>query len=664
LLEATDGALWVGTDGGVARLDEAGVDVVSTESGLANDHVRALAEDARGRIWIGTGYGLSIWDRGALGALQFEGEWFRTKIRALLRTRDGAMWVGTAQGLQRIEQDRQWSWLPADGLPAEDVRVIHEDRHGSIWIGMEGGGLARFSEGRFARFGPAEGLSSQRVWALLGDAMGWLWIGTDRGLNCLHDGRITTVTTSQGLPDNVVNSLVEDRHGWFWIGHDAGVYRVRREDLVAVVERRRSTARCIPYDEDDGLLNREVNGQISQPAVIRRRDGQIAFATVAGVALFNPDRPPDITNGPPVRIERLLAGGRVVFTGAPGARPEGSGGGPLRIAPQARQPVEIRFAAPNFHAGEQTRFRYRLVGLNPGWADAGTTRSASFAHLRPGHYTFEVFAANHHGYASTQPAWLSFHLEPRLFERAGVQAGAGLLVGGAAMAFGLWRLREVRRLHRLAHETSLARERDRLARDLHDGLGASLTEISLISRGANAGRPESEAADERFELLRQRSAEALQSLRELIWTTNPKADTLESLLARLCEQAQQVLNAAAIRCRLDLPMDVPAIHVGPGFRRAVLLAALEAVTNAARHSQARQVILRCAVGDRTLQIEIVDDGVGFEAGRPPPSDVTGAHGLGLGSMRTRIEELGGRCDFDSQPGRGTRVRFTLPLRWS
>lgn len=662
LLEATDGAFWMGTDAGVVRVKDGEVRTFNRETGLASDRIRALAEDERGRIWIGTGAGLHRWDGQRLDSLRFEGDWFRTKIRTLFRARDGAMWVGTAQGLHCLRDEQRQSWFPEDGLPAEDVRVIIEDRHGAIWLGMEGGGVARMTEEGFERFGQAEGLSSSRVWAMVEDEDGRLWIGTDRGLNCLQDGRITALTTAHGLPDNLVNGLVEDRHGYFWVGHDVGIYRVRRTDLLEVVAGRRTTVRAIAYDDDDGLLNLETNGQISQPPVLRRRDGRIAFATVAGVATFDPDHPPDVTHGPPVRIESLVAGGVTLFSGAPGSIAGGNGTPATRIAPGAGRQIEVGFTAPSFRSAGKIRFEYRLLGLDDSWVDAGRVRSASFAHLKPGGYTFEVKAASAHGYWNPEPARVSFRIEPRLFERAGVRYGTGLLGFALLGLIVNWRWRELRRISRLENEAGLNRERHRLARDLHDGLGANLTEIRLLSDPVDRERLPPEAASARFEVLSRRTAEAMKSLRELIWMTNPQADHLEALAGRICDQSEQILSAAAIRCRCEVPKDFPGLPLGPGFRRDVLFAVQEALNNAVRHARAQEVRVRLALPTpRQLQIEIIDDGVGFEVSELPSAGKAKDRGLGLASMRQRIEGLGGQCVWNREPGRGTRLTFTLPL---
>lgn len=667
LLEAADGALWVGTDRGVARLHDGEAQTWDTAAGLCSDHIRALAEDAQGHIWIGTAAGLNIWDHGKLTSFRLPGEWYRSKTRVLLAARDGTVWLGSAVGLHQIRDGQSRSWSPRDGLPNENVLALLEDHLGRLWLGTGGGGLARFDRGRFEVFGENEGLSSLNVWVIHEDADGFLWLGTDRGLNCLRNGRIQTVTTAEGLPDNLVNGLVEDRLGWFWVGHDNGIYRVQRQALLDVLDGRRRTVNCVRYDREDGLLNPETNGQKSQPPALLLRDGRVAFTSVAGVAIFDPVHPPELTNGPPARIERLTAGGREVFVAAPGVTPPAANRPReewARVEPGEERQVEITFTAASFRSAEDTRFRHRLLGLDDTWQDSRGRRSAAYAFLPPGDYVFEVQAGNQYGHWSEAPATVAFRVIPHFYERRGVQVAGVLLVLFAGFAVVRWRMAELRRVARLEEEAARAQERLRLARDLHDGLGSNLTELTLLSGVGDPTEAPPEDLASRFRRLSESTHEALHALRDLIWTTSPQADTLEGLISRLRRHAERLGEAAKVPVRYDLPLELPAITLGPNARRDLLRAVDEALNNAVRHAGAGEIWLRVRANDEEWFVEVADNGRGFEVPDPASPGATGPdadRGLGLASMRERVESLGGRCEIRSQPGRGTRVRFHLPL---
>ncbi len=400
----------------------------------------------------------------------------------------------------------------------------------------------------------------------------------------------------------------------------------------------------------------ETNGQISYPPAITLRDGRLAFATVAGVAIMNPDHLPDHTNGPPACVERLLGGGQLLFAGYPGH----TNWSRARIPSDRRGIVEVHFTAPTFHAADKVRFRYRLLGLSADWIDAGTLRQASYANLPQGDYTFEVVAANKHGYESASPARLTFQIEPYWHERTSVRAAAALGFVLLLWAGISWRLRSLRRLHRLEQQAARAEERARLAKDLHDSLGADLTELTLLSNLGEQTPPSPEQVARRFEQLSQRTHDALHSLRDLIWTTHPRADSLDELASRLCEHAERLLRAAGINCRFDLPAQLPEVGIGPDLRRNLLLATSEAVHNAVRHARPTEVWLRLRLEDNLLEVVVEDNGCGFDSAELV-AQKSADHGLGLASMRQRIESVGGQFFLTSAKGRGTRVAFRVPL---
>jgi len=656
LWQDSQDALWVGTDTEVTGFVPAPAGGFSAATTHAFKDVRALTQDAAGRLWVGTRAGLHVRSGADLAELRFPGEWFNTKIRALYAGRDGAVWAATAVGLHRLREGQTNTWRFPQGLPNDDVRVVLEDHKGEVWVGTDGGGVARLTKNGFERFDESKGLSSLRVWALHEDAEGALWIGTDRGLNCLRNGIIRALTTEQGLPVNLVNGIVEDAHGCLWIGHDRGIYRVTRDQLVAFMDGLTSRVRCVAYDEEDGLLGVETNGQISYPPAIALRDGRLAFATVAGVAIIDPNRLPDHTNGPPASVERLLGGGQLLFAGYPGHTNLSR----ARVPSDRRGIVEVRFTAPTFHAADKVRFRYRLLGLSTDWIEAGTLRQASYANLPEGDYTFEIVAVNKHGYESASPARLTFQIEPYWHERTEVRAGAALgfvllLSGGIG-----WRLHSLRRIHHLEQQAARAEERARLAKDLHDSLGADLTELTLLSNLGEQTPPSPDQMARRFEQLSQRTHETLHSLRDLIWTTHPRADSVEELASRLCEHAERLLRAAGINCRFDLPAQLPEVVIGPIVRRHLLLATSEAVHNAVRHARPTEVWLRVRLEGNVLEIAVEDNGCGFDPAGVAERRSAG-HRLGLASMRQRIESVGGQYLLTGAKGRGTRVTFRVPL---
>lgn len=410
ICEAHDGSVWIGADGGVSRLKDGRVASFTPSEGLSRKEVRAVAEAREGTVWAGTLNGLDSIRDGTITQHRLPGEWCETKIRALLAARDGALWVGTVRGLTRLRNGQRTKYTVADGLGAEEVRALLEDRAGDLWIGTLGGGLSRFHDGKFTTLTTTNGLTSNNVWALHEDADGAFWIGTENGLNRLKDGRLAAFTTREGLPANGVNCILEDDSGRLWISHDHGIYSVRKQQLDDVAASKATSVRAVRYDESDGLPTTETNGQKSNPAGCKTRDGRLWFPTTKGVAVIDPMKA-ILDEVPPLTVvEQIRANGQVIFANGPEAeskvpspksqvaarwrsssQPSISG---YQLPPGSARVLEFRYTANTFVAPEKARFKHRLLGLDAHWIDAGPRREAYFADLHPGEgdATFRIHA--------------------------------------------------------------------------------------------------------------------------------------------------------------------------------------------------------------------------------------------------------------------------------
>jgi signal transduction histidine kinase len=200
----------------------------------------------------------------------------------------------------------------------------------------------------------------------------------------------------------------------------------------------------------------------------------------------------------------------------------------------------------------------------------------------------------------------------------------------------------------------LEAERSRLARDLHDELGTSLTEVSLLANVGAGTPPTLEKAADRFHLIADKAARVIDALDVIVWAVNPATDALQPMADYITSFVREFLSAAGIRCRLKVPIQFPNITLDSQTRHNLFMAVKEALNNAARHSSATEIEFKMAVVDGCLHIAIVDNGVGFD------TRSTSA-GMGLANLRRRLERIGGHCHIESVRGSGTAVTMYLPL---
>ena len=232
--------------------------------------------------------------------------------------------------------------------------------------------------------------------------------------------------------------------------------------------------------------------------------------------------------------------------------------------------------------------------------------------------------------------------------------GRELATGGVALA--VVQRRAQRRIDTLERQHAIERERIRIARDLHDDLGASLTEIDLLGALAERGGPTTPEVADRLRSLRGKARETVMSLDEIVWAVDPRNDTLGALGEYVGSFAQQFFRATATRCRLAIDPEPRDLPLDSEVRHALFLAFKEGVNNVARHAGAEECRISLAVTGGELRIEVSDDGCGFDA-----AAAGFVAGEGLRNIRERLAACGGWQRIDSAPGKGTTIALGLPV---
>ena len=659
------GDAWIGTEGAGLYHYQAGQwTSFAEDSGLANLFIWSVLATRRGELFIGTwGGGLMVKRE---GRFESPGELSRitAPVVALYEGSQGELWIGTTAGLQRYEAGKiTWS-AGKEKLASPDVRTIAETPDGALWFGMLGGGLGRLKAGVLRQFRKADGLSSDFVLALYPEADGTLWIGTsDNGLCQFRESKFASITAAQGLQANIISQIIDDGAGNLWMGSHHGILRASKSDLNRCAQGQVKSVRCLSFGKAEGLASQKCSGGF-QPGICKAADGRLWFPTGRGLAVIDPQNITTNTVPPPVVIEELIVESRPVRLPAPAA---GDRGAAALAIPAGKQSLEIRYTGLSFAAPEKVRFKYKLEGLEDEWVDAGPRRSAEYGYLRPGTYRFRVLACNNDDVWSEKEALLAFRVLPRFWQTWWFEGGAGFGIT-AAISLGviaLTRRRDRGKLERVARQHALERERARIARDIHDDLGASLTRISLLSQSARAELNGQHPAAGDVDQIYTTARELTRAMDEIVWAVNPKHDTLDSLVAYLGRFAQTFLNTAGIRCRLDVPMNPPAWALTAEVRHNVFLAFKEALNNVVKHARASEVRVSLELKPGSFMLVVADNGCGFDWG--PRKGQTVAAGEdsrpearnGLVNMQRRLEEVGGCCRWDTAPGEGTRVKLVI-----
>lgn len=217
------------------------------------------------------------------------------------------------------------------------------------------------------------------------------------------------------------------------------------------------------------------------------------------------------------------------------------------------------------------------------------------------------------------------------------------------------RVRRVQRRLELEQRASLSAERARIAADMHDELGAALTQITMLGEAAKGRLDDPHRTASTLDRMTAAAREVTANISELVWATNPRHDTLESLVAYLREHAARQFEPAAIAASFDFPQTIPALRVSAMLRRNTVMVVKEAINNLLKHSGAGKAGLTVEVTEAFLFIALVDDGRGFDPAKPRYTR------SGMGNMRQRVEDMHGTLKVAAAPGAGTQIDIRIPI---
>ena len=704
--EDLDGDLWLGEDGGLQRLTRNGLLTYDLSDGLPDPVSGTILEDRDGRLVLAQVSPRSVFVS-RLGASRFEavevGKGSRIQPgwgwnQSLLQDHLGEWWLPTAGGLLRFGSARSAASLAraaprrvyttADGLPVNQTFVVFEDRRGDVWFSMASpvtNGLARWrrEDDRVEVFPDQEGLPPRKTFlptAFAEDRSGALWIAFNRGCVArFREGRFDLLADPEGVPQGWITALLADRAGRIWIAGGVGGLGVIDEPEARAPRVRRLTvadglsshsARCLVEDAwgrvyvgtgagvdriEDGrrvsLHLTEAEGLVQGILRTAFRDsaGALWFGGKRGLSRYTPAAPS------PARLPSVLITG-VRLAGVPRPVPLwGSLSLELPDLPHDRNRVQIDFVSPGRRESDAVLYEYRLegtAGRTEPWIRPGAGRSVDFASLAPGRYRFVVRAVTADGASTSSPAAVRFTVLAPFWRRGWFLALAACAIAAAAWSVFRYRLR---------HLLEIERVRTRIAADLHDDIGASLSRIAILSEVVKRQVGGNGDSSRFLNEIAESSRQLVDSMGDIVWSIDPRRDDLKHLLARVGQFAGGILEAQGIGWTFELPGDPGRIKLTPEQRRAIYLILKEAITNAMKHSACRSLSLRVEAAGGAVTAEVRDDGRGMPPSPAVSESSSARRGRGLVNMRTRAREIGGELSVVSAPGAGTAVRLEIPL---
>ena len=675
------GNVWVATDNGVCKhyaLHDLVRPVVNGPAGITD----AVHEDSRGTLWVGTRTGLHAFydglsnpdQKGNRKRIYLKGE----DVQAIVEGLQGEMWIGTdGGGLYRIEKDgevtqfvlpskktigvrsmvreglsRFWigtfsqglilfeplseefvlvsdEWEALKELAGQNVTEIVLGLDGSLWVGTEGAGLFNIllSHGNptVHRYVNQEAntssISNNRIYSLFLDRRGNLWVSTGKGLDKIDSraGTIERVLTDGTTFSGIIIGIEEDNQGRMWLStFQNGVYAL---DPVRRELRSFTSAEGLPTN-------------MFRWASFKRSNGEIMLGSDSGVLRFVPESIPwdcqcltmsllefRVLDDP---IESLTDEGKTIeldFT---------------------QNYLSFMFGALGYPNQQRVEITYKLEGSDEQWFRLGENRRVSYRPLDPGDYILRAKAYHPMGGFCKKELSIPILIAPPFWGTWWFRTSLGALC--LATGFGLHR-------YRLSKVLAIEKMRGQIASDLHDDIGSSLGSIALSCDVICGSSRISE--DEKGQLagVSRIARETAEHLRDIVWLINPANDDLESFVLKLKHEASVLLQqvrwtGAFHNTRIKATVDMQ-------FRHHVYLIFKEILHNIVKHANATEVRIEVRVDENSLFLEVSDNGVGIHSS---PSN-----GLGMKSIRSRAEKIGGDLVIETGKASGTSMKLVVNI---
>lgn len=701
VFEDRENNLWVGTKNALYQLRVQQFTTYTTRHGLAHNNVTSVYEDSEGAMWIGTWGGglhqlrggkITIYssaknktlrndlilalegarDGGVWFAADFDGGLYQLKnsqmtryaseqgfgptaARDLLEDSAGRLLIGTARvSVHLLENGKVSKYVEEGSALSKDVRCLLQGQDGTMWIGTEAGLFAKTNE-TLALFTSKDGLANDFILSLYEDRDGTLWIGTAKGLSQMRRASpsnsqplIPTVASfpiRAGLLDDAIVEILEDDLENLWLATRQGVFQVSRKDLNAFVDGGISRIPSRVFGRPDGMISPVCVG-VAKPSAVKSKDGRLWFATTKGLAVTDPKLHIAKNEIPPPVVIREVVADKKRIDERVSSVPAGQG------------ELEFRYTALSYAEPEKNRFKYRLKGFDADWVDAGVRRTAFYNSVPPGSYEFQVIACNNDGVWNSAGSIVKLTLQPHYWQTTWFRGLMALTAVGfvAGMArYITWK--KVRaQLEHLERQHSVEKERTRIARDMHDELGARLTEIRVLSDLTEKSKDRPTEVEAQTRRISSATGELIRNLHSIVWAVNPANDSLEKLADYICGFAQPFLKSASIRCRLERPEQLPDLKLSSEIRHNIVMVIKEALNNTIKHAGATEVRIALSVSDSKLSVSVGDNGKGFSMGNASSS------GNGLQNMEKRMRSIDGHYELLTDAGRGTTIRFEIPLK--
>ncbi|MEQ1552912.1 MAG: two-component regulator propeller domain-containing protein [Ferruginibacter sp.] len=524
----------------------------------------------------------------------------------------GIMWLATINGLYSFNESsnewRHWKNIPSNNgsLSADGILTICPDPtlpNKYLWIGTEGAGFNRFekSTGNCIRYDEKDGLPNNVAYCILSDSLNNIWISTNKGLSCFNPAQKTFKN----------------------------------------------------FTDEDGLPGNEFN----RHSAMYLQNGELLFGGVDGFVIFNPKEVLQKQSAAPLAFTSISVLNKPINWKTDSSNLKAPIGYAKTLTLKPGQDIfSISFATLEYRSNAKKMYKYKLEGFDKDWTNPSSKNEVTYTNLSPGSYTFYVMGANSDGIWNEKPISFKIIVLPYWYQTILFKMAVLLLLALALYAFYRYRLSQVLKLEKL---------RNRIARDLHDEIGSTLSSISIYAASAKKVVAGNQKADGILSKINAGTSEMMEAMSDIVWAVNTGSGRFDDLANRLRSFAVQVTEAKNIELWFTDNKDIPDIALNMEQRKNIYLICKEAISNAVKYSNCTLLAVQINKKQNWLLIHIQDNGKGFAANNPEAAISENSFGgNGIKNMKSRADEIGTYFEIISTAGKGTDVILEIPLKKS
>ncbi|MBN2858501.1 MAG: hypothetical protein JXN63_08890 [Candidatus Delongbacteria bacterium] len=616
IYEDENGVFYFGTENGVSVLKNGKFSYITSEDGLTGNKIRKITGNGKGQIFIGTLSGLNILsENNEIMKLTSEDGLIDDQIFSLYYSKNGSLYVCTKKGVSVLKDGKFINYSKEDGMQDEYVQFAFENSQGEIEFGTYLGVVIKDGD-NFSSISTNDGLSGLKIISIYEDKSGRKYYGTyGKGLNIFHKGKVNNLSIKDGLSGNTIGSIQEDNSGNIYIATGQGI------DVLTFVG---DSINIRNIDQKDGLISDDN----LRDASYKDSKGRLWFGTVKGVSCYDPKADKKVAKPPKMHLNTV------------------------RLFEDEIVPDENEFAFDqNFltfeyigiylPSPEKVVYKLRLAGLDDKWEYA-KERKIRYTGLNPGKYIFEVMAMSEWGYWSDKLSY-GFTILPPWYETWWFRTVLGILV----LLF-LWIIYKAR----VDKILQVERLRTKIASDLHDEIGSSLTSIFMGTEMIRRSK-DTDKINQTAKKIGSSTKELMNTFSDIVWSIESGNDTLGELSDRIEEFVFKMNSDCSIGINYRSVGIKKDTKISSEIRQNIYMIFKEALNNSIKYSDAENISVSLEFNGSELELKVKDNGTGFSSKKQSQG------GHGMKSMKFRAEKIGGVMKIVEENGVAIEVKVRI-----